>query len=325
MKKLISGCVLLLSCFFAYAQHTEWRTGIRDTTYSSKSDYKQNIKNYPFIKLVSDEPQANVTEERNLVYAKLGERELHIDAFIPKNANTNIPAILIIHGGGWRSGDRSQHIPLAQHLATRGIACFTVEYRLSTEAFYPNAVYDLKSAIRWLRSNAARFHIDTNKINVLGFSAGGELAAFLGVTNGIPKFEGPEGNYNSSSKVNAVIDIDGTLSFVSPDAWETQNQQTIGASADWIGYPRTERLDLWTQASPFTYTDRNTAPFLFLNSAVERMHAGRDDFKKVMDQKHVYVEIKNFPDTPHSFCLYEPWFNSVVDDIIAFVQKICTN
>lgn len=139
MKKIISGA-LLLACFnAAQAQHTEWRTGVRDTSYSTRSDYANNVKKYPFIKIVPDRPVPKVAEQRNLVYAQIGDRALHIDAFLPKNATHNTPAILIVHGGGWRSGDRSQHIPLAQHLAAKGIACFTVEYRLSTEAFYPGA------------------------------------------------------------------------------------------------------------------------------------------------------------------------------------------
>lgn len=313
---------LLIMFKLSAQQHKEWRTGIRDTSYNSKKDYRQNLKKYPFINLVTDKPISSVFEKRNLIYAMLGNRVLHIDAFIPKNRKKNTPAIIIVHGGGWRSGDRSQHIPLAQHLAEKGIASFTVEYRLSTEAFYPAAVYDLKAAVRWLRSNATIFHIDPNEISILGFSAGGELAAFVGVTNGLKKFEGQEGNSGQSSKVNSVIDIDGTLSFVHPDAWETQNPKVIGASAWWIGCPRTERIDLWTEASPLTYAERNTVPFLFLNSSIVRMHAGRDDFKKIMDQHKVYTEIITFPNTPHSFCLYEPWFPKVVDDITKYINKI---
>src|SRR6185437_15270164 len=231
MYKLISFFSLFLTLSAAMAQHTEWRTGVRDTSYSSRSDYAQNVKKFPFIRLVPDSPVASVAEQRRLVYARIGSRELHLDAFLPSAMAGRTPAILIVHGGGWRSGDRSQHIPLAQHLAARGIACFTVEYRLSTEAFFPAAVYDLKAAVRWLHANATRFSTDPAHISVLGFSAGGQLAALMGVTNGLRKFEGSEGVPAASSAVNAVIDIDGTLSFVHPDAWETQHPDKIGASA----------------------------------------------------------------------------------------------
>lgn len=313
--------LLTLCITITWAQPAAKLTGIRDTSYNTASDYRHNIKAFPGMKIVADKPLQNVTEARDMVYCKIGTRQLKIDAFFPKNKK-KVPAILFIHGGGWRSGDRSQHIPLAQHLAAKGFACFTVEYRLSTEALYPAAVYDLKAAVRWMRANSSRFHVDTAKIATLGFSAGGELAAFIGITSGMAEFEGNLGNKSSSSDIQAVIDIDGTLSFVSPDCWETQNPDNVGASAWWIGYPRSENIALWTKASPLTHSYNNKAPFLFLNSSVERMHAGRDEFKKQADEKGTYVEIKQFGETPHSFCLYEPWFTPTVDAITIFLRKV---
>src|SRR6185503_14507827 len=112
-------------------------------------------KNFPDIKIVEEFHFSSVKEKRGIGYCELlDRRKLLIDAFYPrdkknKKKNTNKKdrtAILIIHGGGWRSGDRSQHYPLAQRLAALGYVCFTPEYRLSTEAFYPAAVYDIKSA-----------------------------------------------------------------------------------------------------------------------------------------------------------------------------------
>jgi acetyl esterase/lipase len=317
---------LLFICLFALkavAQHQEWRTGLPDTTYNTMRDHRQNLKQFPFIRIVPDSSVSAVKEQRNLVYCQIGERQLHIDAFLPaKKQMGSTPAVLIVHGGGWRSGNRSQHIPLAQHLAALGYATFTVEYRLSTEAFYPAAVNDIKSALQWMRANAKRFNIDPDKFAVLGFSAGGQLAALTGVTSGLTKFDQNDCNKTQSSAVQAVIDIDGTLSFVHPEAWESQNPQTVGASAWWIGYPRTERCDLWEDARPFNYADSNTVPFLFLNSSVERMHAGRDDFKKLMDKKGIYTQIVNFENTPHSFCLYRPWFDPMVGNINSFLTKV---
>ncbi len=322
MKKYFLIFIVLSTSVAAQTQHTEWRTGIRDTSYNSQGDFRKNLKNYPFIKLVGEQTMSNVSEKRNLTYAKIDQRSLHLDAFLPKGKKVT-PAVLLIHGGGWRSGNRSQHIPLAQHLAAKGIASFTVEYRLSTEAFYPAAVFDVKSAVRWLKANAKKFNIDTNKIAILGFSAGGQLASLVGLTPGLKKLEGDIGSKKYTSSVNAVIDIDGTLSFVHPESWEAKNISTnVGASAMWIGYKGNERLDLWTEASPFTYAKDNTIPFLFLNSSVERMHAGRDDFKKMMDEKGVYTEIINFKDSPHGFCLYEPWFTPMVGNIVSFLGKV---
>src|SRR5947209_6242015 len=83
-----------------------------------------------------------------------GSRKLLIDVFYPAaKAKEKRPAIMIIFGGGWRSGNRTQHYPLAQRLADKGYVCFTPDYRLSTEALFPAAVYDLKSALRWIHAN----------------------------------------------------------------------------------------------------------------------------------------------------------------------------
>ncbi|WP_316783890.1 alpha/beta hydrolase [Pedobacter frigiditerrae] len=322
MLKYLLFFLAISSFANAQEQRIEWRTGIKDTSYNTQRDFRNNIKKYPFIKLVVEQQMPNVTEKRNLAYAKIGDRKLLIDAFLPKS-KSKTAAVLIVHGGGWRSGDRSQHIPLAQHLAAKGMASFTVEYRLSTEAFYPASVFDVKSAVRWLKANAKQFNVDTNKIAILGFSAGGQLASLVGVTENVKKLEGDIGSFKYSSKVNAVIDIDGTLSFVHPESWELQNINTNkGASAMWLGYAGNERLDLWKEASPFTYANENKVPFLFLNSAVERMHAGRDDFKKLMDKKGIYTEIVSFKDSPHSFCLYQPWFDLTVNHITSFLEKV---
>jgi acetyl esterase/lipase len=306
----------------AIAQSTEFITQIPDTSFTTKSDYQKNIKKYPFIRIVRDTAIQHVIQRRNLVYCDVGNRELHIDAFSPSSTSQPSPAVLIIHGGGWRSGNRQQHTALAQRLAALGYATFTVEYRLSTEALYPAAVTDVNAAVRWLRHNAGIFSIDTSKIAVLGFSAGGQLAALAGVTSGLKKFDDHECHASYSSGVDAVIDIDGTLSFVHPESFETQKPENVKSAAWWLGYKRTERIDVWEEASPLTYAEKNSIPFLFLNSSVDRMHAGRDDFKRLMDSRNVYTEIITFEDAPHTFCLYHPWFNPMLQHIDAFLKKV---
>jgi acetyl esterase/lipase len=312
-------CLCILN---ATAQSSEFITHVPDTSFTTNSDYQKNIRKYPFIKIVPDSAIESVREQRKLVYCEVEKRTLHIDAFYRWRNSHLTPAILIIHGGGWRSGNPQQHVPLAQRLAALGYATFTVEYRLSTDALYPAAVNDIKAAVRWLRANAKTFSIDTAKIAILGFSAGGQLAALVGVTSGRKKFDNDECSQSYSDAVHAVIDIDGTLSFIHPESSETQNPENVKSAAWWLGYKRTERIDVWKEASPLSYADKNTIPFLFLNSSVDRMHAGRDDFKKLMDSRNVYTEIFTFGDAPHSFCLYHPWFNPTLRHIDTFLKKI---
>ncbi|RYZ56145.1 MAG: alpha/beta hydrolase, partial [Chitinophagaceae bacterium] len=233
---------------------TSGLTGIPDTSFSIHSDYLKNIKKYPFIKPVTVAATKGVKEQKAIVYCEKGDRKLLLDAFVPAARSAKKrPAVLIVHGGGWRAGDRTHHYPLAQRLAALGYACFTPEYRLSTEALYPAAVHDLKAAVRWLHANAKTYHIDTAKIAVLGFSAGGELAAFLGSTNGIAAFEGNGCNERYSSNVDAVVDLDGTLSFVHPESGEGDDSKRISAATYWFGYGKKDALELWTEASPLTH------------------------------------------------------------------------
>ncbi|PTT01709.1 esterase [Pedobacter sp. HMWF019] len=291
-----------------HAQLTSGITGKRDTSYSTWSAYNSTRKTHPDIRIVKEQIFDQVTEHRNLVYARIGERPLQIDAFLPKTSTKPAPAILIIHGGGWRSGNRSQHIPLAQHLAAAGYACFTTEYRLSTEALYPAAVDDLRKALAWIKANAKRFDVDQKKLAVLGFSAGGELAAFIGATSG--------------NDVQAIIDMDGTLSFVHPDSGEGDDSRSTSAATYWLGYAKKDNPVLWTAASPLTYARQNKAPFLFLNSAVERMHAGRDDFREILKENGIYTEAHTFEGAPHSFCLFDPWFQPTVHYITTFLHQV---
>jgi pectinesterase len=304
-------------------QLTSGLTGTPDTSFSIYSDYNKNIKKYPFIKPVIVAAAKGVKEQKNIVYCERGDRKLLLDAFLPAARSAKKrPAVLIIHGGGWRSGDRTHHYPLAQRLAALGYACFTPEYRLSTEALYPAAVHDLKAALRWLHAHAKNYNIDTAKIAVAGFSAGGELAAFLGVTNGNKLFEGNDCYTDQPSDVDAVVDMDGTLSFVHPESGEGDDSKRISAATYWFGYAKKDAPERWTEASPLTHVGRHTPPTLFINSSVDRMHAGRDDFRKVLREHNIYSEVKTFTDAPHTFPLYHPWFEPTLKTIDDFLKKV---
>ena len=108
MKATISLCLLPFCCLtMVYAQSVNGITGKRDTSFSNSSAYTSALKKHPGIKLVKEMPSSKVAEFRNIVYCSSAERTLELDAFIPKQKSKGrTPAVLIIHGGGWRSGDR---------------------------------------------------------------------------------------------------------------------------------------------------------------------------------------------------------------------------
>lgn len=316
-------CIYFCLCITTiHAQSSKGLTGIPDTSYSTYSALTKTLKTHPNAVLVAEKSFKTVQEYRNIPYTNVGTRDLYLDVFQPKkHSKKGRPAILIIHGGGWRTGNRTMHIPLAQHLAAKGYVTITAEYRLSTEALYPAAVHDLKAAIRWIRANAPIYNIDSQRVVGLGFSAGGQLAALLGNTNHIQSFEGTYGNLNHSSALQAVIDIDGILAYIHPESGEGDDSRNTSAATYWFGYSKTENPDLWNDASALTHAGKNSPPTLFLNSSVDRMHAGRDDYRKKLDKFKIDSEVHTFDASPHGFCLFSPWFEPTVAYIDQFLKK----
>jgi acetyl esterase/lipase len=327
MKILIVAIVIILFAAPDYAQKIDYLNGIPgDTSYTLYGTFNKLKKHFPFIEPASAKTIDNVEEIKNIVYAEYGNRRLHLDIFTPKNisfkAGLFLPAVLFIHGGGWSSGTREMLQPMAKLLASKGYAAITAEYRLSPEAKYPAAIYDLKAAVRWMHANASKYKIDSNKIAVYGCSAGGHLAAFIGATNGIKKFEGSGGNQDHSSIVQAVIDIDGILDFTTPaESGHDDNSAKPSAGKKWLGASIKENSGIWVEASPVHYAGENTPPMLFINSSLPRFHAGRDSVIKILNSFHIYTEVHTIPNSPHAFWLFHPWFDQTFRWTIDFLNK----
>lgn len=299
----------------------------RDTSYSPYSAWVKIKKQYPDVTPVKPQLPEGVKAERNIVYAMLthtpyGKRKLHLDLFRPEKPG-NYPALVLVFGGGWRSGSKEAQVPMAQQIAAKGYVTAAIEYRLSPEALYPAAVYDIKAAIRYLRANAAKYGIDPDKIAITGSSAGGQLAALTGMTSGIKKFEGDEGNNNVSSAVQAIIDMDGILDFRTPEESASDNVPgRRSAGAYWFGKTFKEDSALWIEASPIEYAGRNTPPILFINSAQPRFHAGRDSVISVLNKFNIYTEVHTIPNSVHSFWQVHPWFDETVGYMVEFLNKV---
>lgn len=298
-------------------------TGTRDTSYSITNEYNKQVKYYPFIQIAPLFLSEQIRVHQGIFFSETNERKLRLDIYYPKEeSNTKRTAIIFLHGGGWRSGNKEMHGALLQRLAARGFVCIAPEYRLSTEALYPAGVYDVKTAIRWARKNAGEYSIDVNRIVVAGHSAGGELAAFMGATNDMSLFEGDGAFKKYSSHVNAVIDLDGTLAFIHPESGEGDDSKRTSSATYWFGYSKTENPEIWKQAAPLTHVGKHSPPFLFINSSVARMHAGREDFISVLKRYNIYAEVKNFENSPHTFILFKPWFDSTIIYMHRFIDRI---
>ena len=144
-----------------------------------------------------------VASERGVEFSNVQEQHLQLNLARPKEGKGPFPAVICIHGGGFRAGSREGYNNLILKLAQNGYVGITISYRLAPKYQFPAAVHDTKAAVRWVRANAKRNQIDPDRIGVTGGSAGGHLVQFLGVTADVKDFEGDQ-NPGFSSRVNCV-------------------------------------------------------------------------------------------------------------------------
>ena len=262
---------------------------------------------FPGIQRVSDDLPAGVTARENLEYAQPGGQALALDIYQPAGP-VPFPAVLIVHAGGWESGSRQMERPFAKKLAALGYAAVPVSYRLGADGRFPAPLHDLKAAVRWLRAHAAEFKVDPAHIGVVGMSAGGQLAALLGATNGQANFEGEVGERAGASTVQAVVDIDGLADFTGAKLVAEQ-AKIPSAPVRYLGGKFSERPDVWRAASALMHVGPHSAPTLFINgTAPTPTLPGRTEMCDRLHAAGVTGEIVVIPGTPHPFWLFHPWF-----------------
>ncbi len=323
-----SGILFFLLCLTSqlFSQLVEIDGIPRDTSFTPYSAWMKIKKDFPDAEIVKPHLPGNVKATCDLVYTSLpktkyGKRDLHLDLFQPKSEG-KYPTLILIFGGGWRSGSKAAQVPMAQQIAAKGYVTATVEYRLSPEALYPAAVHDIKAAIRYLRINAKKYNIDPYRIAISGSSAGGQLAALVGMTADVKKFDGYSACINQPTSIQAIIDMDGIMDFTDPnESAKDDDPNKYSAGAYWFGATYKEAPEKWVEASPLIYAGKDTPPILFINSALPRFHAGRNQVIEKLDSYGIYTEVQTLPDTPHPFWLFHPWFDQTVGYMVAFLDK----
>jgi acetyl esterase/lipase len=213
---------------------------------------------------------------RDVSFANVDGLPLLLDVYLPDSppdvAAKPLGVILWVHGGAWRAGSRAS--PDLLGLTARGWALASVDYRLSTVAQFPAQIFDIKAAVRYLRAHAAEFGIPRTPFVVAGSSAGGHLAALVGLSNGERELEGVAASKDSkqSSDVQAVVSLYGAsdltliLSQSSPHGLSVR----VPALDLLLGGQPDKVPDLARLASPVFHVDAGDPPLLLL-------HGDQDD------------------------------------------------
>jgi acetyl esterase/lipase len=201
----------------------------------------------------------------DLEYARAGEHSLKLDLHIPASAKAS-PVVVWVHGGAWRSGSKREVPVLA--LIERGYVIASVDYRLSPVAPFPAQVHDIKAAIRYVRAKAKDYGIDPQRVAVCGGSAGGHLAAIVGVTSGVKELEGTVVEHREQkSDAQAIVVFYGASNLTTILAQSTPHGLKVREPALELlfgGQPESKQ-ELARLASPVFHVDKSDPPLLWFH------------------------------------------------------------
>ncbi|MCF2949595.1 alpha/beta hydrolase [Paraglaciecola aquimarina] len=291
-----------------------------DDSYTVFERFQRYQQKYPEISLPKLRFNAQQSILFDIPYRKVGKRTLHLDLFLPDANNLKPHTIILVHGGGWRSGNKSHMYLLANTLSKKGYQVVIPEYRLSVEALYPAGLEDLNHGIDWLRSQGSKFGLSSDKLVLVGGSSGGQMAALIANTADKTLFK--KGIEQKNTQVQALVVLDGLLDFEHPLAlkYETKKGRDAAASL-WFGNTYEEAPEIWRQASAVNHINQNSPATLVISSGQMRFTAGKDKVLSELSRHNISNQYIQLNDVMHTFWLFEPYLSIVGQKMVKFLEN----
>ena len=250
-----------------------------------------------------------------------------LDIYLPKTNKEKYKVIIAIYGSAWYSNNMKTvtYLSLGKPLTDAGFAVVCINHRSSGDAKFPAQIHDVKAAIRFIRANAGKYKLDTSFVGITGFSSGGHLSSFAGVTNGMKKrkvgsttvdLEGTiGGNLDQSSRVDAVVDWFGPV-----DMSRMENCATVkdgkSPEAALIGGAPADNPDMVTLISPITYVSKQCPRFLVFHGDADNVvpHCQGVFFSEALQQAGRLETFVSVPGGGHGPVTFnEQTFSRMVD------------
>ena len=265
----------------------------------------------------------SVAKVGGIEYRRVAGRTLKLDVFHDGSAATGRPVLLYIHGGGWVVGDkREQGLPLMHHLARNGWVCVTANYRLSPGATWPDPLTDVKSAMAWIRSTIHEYGGDPSFVAVAGGSAGGHLAAMVGLTQNLPEYQ--PGFEDVDTSVDVVVPIYGI--YDTTNRMGAQSKQFVPLLMEPLVIKAylADEPDKFLDASPIDRIHADAPTFVIPQgdkdtlAPVEETRAFVDQLRSVSSNRVVYMEFRG---AQHIFDLaYSPQSSAMIEGVLSVLE-----
>jgi len=236
-----------------------------------------------------------VTVEQDVVFGTGGGRDLRCNVYMPPQAGTDRPSVLLVHGGGWVNGDRGQLHGYGILLGRIGYVCVATEYRLAGESKWPAQIHDVKAALRWMRANSARLGIDPKKISISGNSAGAHLSLLAAGTQNVAEFEGDGGNAGAGTEVAAAIGFYAPTQLYAAD-------QPLREELSFL-FGRGYAAETARAASPLDYAGPAFPPTLLITGNRDELVPDEASFRmyRALADAGAPVELHVYAGAPHAF------------------------
>lgn len=254
--------------------------------------------------------------DADVVYRKVGERELKMDFYHPVGDRTGpAPLVIAIHGGAWISGDKKDMAGMCTALAQAGFAAATIQYRLAPASRWPSQLDDVQAAVRALRARAKEFNIDPDRVAAAGASAGAHLALLLGSRD---TRDTSAENPTQSSRVKAVFNVYGPTDL-SQD-YEPNLANLI--SFQLMGKRLTEAGDAMKEGSPVTWITAKSAPVFTIHGTADRIVPVKQAVRldEVLREKKVEHIMRLIPDMDHQNPMDKPEGAKAMTEALAWLK-----